>query len=582
MISYRNIDVAFQGKQILENTGLDLKAGKVTLIYGKSGSGKTTLFYHLAFIGNNGETISGNILHGEIDRIRRQDIAFVMQNNVLMSWLTVEENLYEYAAMAGTNMNKSRVCELLKLVNLDVPLDQKCSLLSLGERERLCIACALSKDAKMIILDEPTASLDLENKIMIFQLIRRIAAQGKYVVFSSHEEQAAEYADDVWRINGRTLLHEKDSGEEETNIIEAVHVNGFLTFLKTHNAHYRLYNRILQVLNTSLIMITVICSALVLSLYKENLNNTRKTLFESSDKYLYVTDNKNEGYADKDIYPVDIDEGYPIYAVRALLAEPVAVIPYYDETDYSNKIYSYLSSQPHGIYLSSDASEQISSTGAIPEKISLKLLGDEGIKEMHTVINGILKQGVKAYELYDEDCYIAIWHEDYEALFTDEPVGRLKFYDSYEQLKQDREKYLIMGYKVNDKASSYEHVLEITEKEQTIYERLKMIFLCISIVLLSSMHFFSVRRRIREFSILRMNGIPVTIIVALFAIEQLPAVSLTIATGAILSCVMEFIKISCWDLFVTSFLTICMIYIMLYIGTALYLSVYRIDRVLRE
>lgn len=582
MISYRNINVAFRDKTVLKDAGLDLKAGKATLVCGPSGSGKTTLFYRLAFIMNNGGAVIENRRTGNTDRIRRQDIAFVMQNNELMSYLTVEENLYEYAAMAGARMNEQRIHELLHLVNLDVPLDQKCSLLSLGERERLCIACALSKNAKLIILDEPTASLDKENKLLIFQLIRRIAAQGKYVVYSSHEEQASEYADDVYRIKDGKVIHEKESGQESARKKKTKHDNGYFSFLKTHIAHYRHYNRILQVLNASFILIAVICSALVMAWYKNNLDSTRKVLFESSDKYLYITDSRNEGYADKDTYHVLLDDGYPVYSLCAILDKPVYVIPYYEETDYSDKVNSYLSSQPHGIYLSQDAADGLRNSGTIQQEVTLKLTGNEGIREFTTVINGILKQGVKAYELYDEDCYIAMWHEDYEALSFSDPVGRLKLYNTYEQLEADREKYLNMGYTVNDKASSYEHVLEITQKEQTFFEKLRLIFLGISAVLLAGMHVFSVKRRIREFTILRINGIPAYIISLMLGAEQLPALLITIICGLVVSCVMNMIGIPFTGLFALSFMAVCMICAVLFAATALYLSVYRIDKVLRD
>ena len=118
------------------------------------------------------------------------------------------------------------------------------------------------------------------------------------------------------------------------------------------------------------------------------------------------------------------------------------------------------------------------------------------------------------------------------------------FYDNYEVLAQERDIFIKEGYKVNEKASSYEHVLEITADEELFFDHIKLILFAVSLMLLSSMDFCMIKRRLRELTILRMNGIPPLVISLMLIIEQVSAYIILIIFGIIISIVMDLIGIA--------------------------------------
>ena len=583
MISYRNINIAFSGKQILKHAEITVYPGAVTLVHGISGSGKTTLFYRMALVNTECDIDYEGKKISDKDRFRREKLAFVLQNNELISYLTVEENMKEYARISGTPVNGRRIRKLLDTVNLHVPLDQKCSLLSLGERERLCIACALSKDPEVIILDEPTASLDHENKIMIFELLQKIAEQGKYVIFSSHEDNAEEYADDIWHIENQRLICEKHTDVNRQNAPVHAHVFKEHHFMHYHTRYYRSKNSILMVLTGLFIILTVICSSVINAWYGSYLENTRAELFAASDRYLYITDMNNEGYADNDTESTELSEGYPVYPVTWMIGDGIPVIPYYEETDLRDRVYSHLASDEHGVWLSFRANEKTRTMiQLMPQTDFTFIIKGDGLHTQQLPVNGVLKQGVRSYMLEDNEMYIAVWHEDYEAMCKGEPIGRIVYYDSYEELVQAKEQFEAEGYTVNDEASSYEHVLEITAVQQTFYERIRIILLSISVLLLTGIHIFSVSRRIREYTILRMNGIPASCISKIICMEQVPACAVTFGLGMILSVILYVMGIPYFSSFALCCEIMLGIQIVILMFHTIYFHFYSMDRVLRD
>ena len=583
MIQYRNIEISFSGKSVLKNSGIDLKAGKVTLIHGPSGSGKTALLYRLALVNTDCDILFEGKKINNTDLFRREKTAFVMQNNELIDYLSVEDNLREYAAIAGEDITAEKMRELLDMVNLHVPFEQRCSLLSLGERERLCIACALCKNPQLIILDEPTASLDQPNKLIIFDLLRKIASSGKYVVFSSHERAAHEYSDEVFRIEHKELIQEKISEEEkEIPSVQSGRRFDARKFIINHIACYREKNRMLLFLNACFIMMSVLFSSLIMTWYSYHLTETRRLLFETSSKYLYVTDGSNEGYLDRDTNPVSLSIGYPVFKVSVLSGGTIPVVPYYEETDYTDKIDTYLSQEEHGAYISFRAKALIEKNAHIQAQMQFTVLDDSGIQESDFQIRGILKQGVRAYELSDNEVYVAVWHEDYEKYTHSCVTGRICFYQTYAELEEARNDLLSMGYTVNDQSASFEHILDVTREEESFYHKIQFILLIVSAALLTGIHIYSVHRRIREITLLRINGVPSHIISRMLISEQMPVYLILPASGIILSGIMYLLDIMLFRSFMICFAVLCLIQILLQIVTAVYLSVYKMDSVFRD
>lgn len=100
------------------------------------------------------------------DEYRRSRISYVLQENSLLPHLDVTDTLQYFVSIHDKVLTDDDIDECLDRIHLDVSSSQNVMMLSLGERQRLSIACALISDPQVLILDEPTASLDYDNEIL--------------------------------------------------------------------------------------------------------------------------------------------------------------------------------------------------------------------------------------------------------------------------------------------------------------------------------------------------------------------------------------------------------------------------------
>jgi molybdate transport system ATP-binding protein len=155
--------------------------GRVTGIFGPSGSGKTTLLEIVAGLRRpeSGRVVLGETVLTDVDRglhvaPERRQIGYVPQDGALFPHLTVDGNLRFAARRAQTapaSVSRERVCELLGISGL---LGRRTNELSGGERQRVAIARALVSGPRLLLLDEPLASLDAERRETILPHLRRV------------------------------------------------------------------------------------------------------------------------------------------------------------------------------------------------------------------------------------------------------------------------------------------------------------------------------------------------------------------------------------------------------------------------
>lgn len=198
IIEIKNMTKKYDERIIFQNFSLFIEEGEMVAIMGPSGSGKSTLLNILGLIEDFDEgeyKILGyrNVkINSKLSSsIIRDEIGYLFQNFALIDDLNVRENLMialKYVHLSKENKNK-RVSLALKKVGLDGLEDKKLICLSGGEQQRLAVARLLLKPSSIILADEPTGSVDQNNKQVIFQLLKWINKNGKTVIIVTHDKE---------------------------------------------------------------------------------------------------------------------------------------------------------------------------------------------------------------------------------------------------------------------------------------------------------------------------------------------------------------------------------------------------------
>ena len=166
----------------IENVNLNIPGGQTTGVIGKNGSGKSTI---LKLIAGHLPKSSGGIYFQGVDislqPSRLRPVATVFQTLALFPHLSVEENLAFPMIYGPSKASKSerlkQVDELLQLFDISAFAKRPATALSLGQQQKVAIARALASKAKVLFLDEPTASLDFSTKDQLIEILNTIKAE---------------------------------------------------------------------------------------------------------------------------------------------------------------------------------------------------------------------------------------------------------------------------------------------------------------------------------------------------------------------------------------------------------------------
>jgi ribose transport system ATP-binding protein len=200
---------SFPGVQALDDVSLEIFAGEVHALVGENGSGKSTLVKCLAgaYLRDEGELLQGGQpirFHNPTDA-RQHGVATIYQECSLVPTLSVAENIflgnYRTRKRTGT-IDWPRMREdtrkVLEQLSLSLDPDATVSTLSVAEQQLVEIAKAMSIDSSLLIMDEPTAALGLNETKHLLGLIRRLTARGKAILYISHRlDEVFEIADRV-------------------------------------------------------------------------------------------------------------------------------------------------------------------------------------------------------------------------------------------------------------------------------------------------------------------------------------------------------------------------------------------------
>ena len=207
----------------LEDINISVSAGDLVALLGPSGSGKTTLLLCTSLILEptqgkivfDGQTIfqkngwSGGV---DIRRIRREKMGFIFQAHNLIPFLTARQNVLFPLNLVGLNGEAAnrRVMELLEYMEIADRGDYLPALLSGGEQQRVAIARALANNPRLILADEPTASLDSNRGKKVMELLKNIAKENQSaVIVVTHDVRMIEGFDHVYHLkDGRLNEHQ--------------------------------------------------------------------------------------------------------------------------------------------------------------------------------------------------------------------------------------------------------------------------------------------------------------------------------------------------------------------------------------
>ena len=202
IIQLKNIDKKYGNKYLFKNLDFSIKKGEMIAITGASGSGKSTLLNIIGLIDkpDSGEVlICGNKNPYDKEKIKlnlfRNNIGYLFQNYALVDNYTVSKNLdiaLEY--VKGKDKKKLKE-EALDKVGLLDKLNNKVFELSGGEQQRVALARLILKENDIILADEPTGSLDEDNKAIILRLLKELNNEGKTVVVVTHDKVVADMCD---------------------------------------------------------------------------------------------------------------------------------------------------------------------------------------------------------------------------------------------------------------------------------------------------------------------------------------------------------------------------------------------------
>jgi polar amino acid transport system ATP-binding protein len=207
MVIVKNLVVKLQNQEILKAVSCELVPGRITAFIGKSGAGKTTLL----------KTMAGlvPITSGEI--IKTERVGYVFQDFNLFPHLTVLQNCVDPLLVHGVDQAKALVLaqEILTQLEMQSFMQQYPSQLSGGQQQRVAIARALCLKPQILLLDEPTASLDPVNTDILVDILKKLAAQGLTIALSSQDMSfVRKIFDDVYYMQAGEILERCDGGAQ--------------------------------------------------------------------------------------------------------------------------------------------------------------------------------------------------------------------------------------------------------------------------------------------------------------------------------------------------------------------------------
>lgn len=248
IIEVKNISFSYvKNKPVIKDLSLNIEEGTLTAILGKNGSGKSTLLDSL--LGFN-EIKSGEIIidSSNLNNLSSKEIAkkvaYIQQNITVNIDYTVKEFI-SFGRNPYLGINGRLKDEDWNIIYSDAEkcgithlLDKDINKISGGEKQLVCICRALIQETKILIFDEPTASLDFGNQYKVLDLMKSLVEEGKTIIFTTHNpNQVIEAKTNVIIIDDGHVLTYGDSSIINEDVLKKIYGMDFINV----NGNYRYY-----------------------------------------------------------------------------------------------------------------------------------------------------------------------------------------------------------------------------------------------------------------------------------------------------------------------------------------------------
>ena len=481
------------------------------------------------------------------DEYRRSRISYVLQESSLLPHLDVTGTLQYFARIHNKVLTDDDINECLDRMHLDVSPSQNVMTLSLGERQRLSIACALISHPQVLILDEPTASLDHDNEIQIYEILKELS-HDMTIVMASHSDCAIEYADITYMIkdgmlsSSDFLLSEDQSGE---GIAPSINQNFCIEYVKTYMKHYRfMYVLLLMVFVLSLVS----CQVMTGIIHNSKKQAMQMLVGQLENKAIITKD--EHSYVDQDyskLITLHDKNAYPLYKMCTdINGEEVYIVPYFKEDDLSKYIDRPIQDKQNGIYMDESTFyilNQKSKNNKINLDITIK--DREGMPQTeHSFdMNGVFKNSKKVHYVVKSQRYIympySLMKSIYEKNSKDKQyIGYVICYDTYDKLETALKGYEKSGYTVNDSFTDRESMDSLNNYYQMLMFTFAGIIILVAMIIDIVLESHLLMQRKSELVLLRISGLREKDLIHISLTESIIGLCAVLVISTIISIIM--------------------------------------------
>ena len=574
MIELKDICIEYD-RVILDHASISIPAHSITLIRGKSGSGKTALLYCISLMDTKSkyQYYYDHRLIGEKDRnnIRKECISYCLQENDLLAHLDARGTLQYFAHIHNKHLSDKDIQDYLDKMHLDVTLNQNVMTLSLGERQRLSIATALVSNPQVLVLDEPTASLDHENEIEIYNILKELSTH-MTIVLASHSEESMKYADVVYTLENNQLsvnssmISDDPCGE---GVISQVDHKFYKEYVKDYVKHYRF----MYVLMMMVFILSLVSGQMILGIINHSREQGMQMLIGQLENKAIITKDKHS-YVDQDyshFIKIDDKNTFPLYKIYTQIeGEDVYLVPYFKDDDLSKYIDRNIQETKTGIYMDNE-SYYLLNQGLSDNRVNLDLyITDQ--KGMHQTthtfdINGVFRNNKKVHYVSKSQRYIYVPYSILQDIYkqsecTPRYIGYIIKTDTYDELNKLVDYYESKGYRINDSFTDREAMNSLDSYYKNMMFTFAGVILVISVLIDIVLESHLLMQRKKELVLLLISGLLKKDLQRISMVETLGSISIVVVSSTLISSIMSLI-LGTFNMVTLSSMTVLFIIILL-------------------